>query len=649
MIAETNKDSTAIYMRKAENIKVPYGLRVKYTRKAVGCLNLQKNDSANTDKLIRMARNFYLLNSWGDLKVTSRIVFKKARLQKNEYFIGQSYRWLGIYYKTISHNDSAFYYLLKAEKFFLNKKDEKLLASLYLDKSTIQINVFDIFGAERSAIKSLIYSKRINDKLGVYDALINLGIAFNASEDYKKSNFYIFKAIRLISENNLEGQFFLKEICLNNLGNNYLYLKDYKKASKTFKKALLNKKLRKHNPKLYSTIVDNFAYVEFKLNNNNKGSLSLFLEALKIKDSLRLNAEIIYCKNHLSEYFFSKKDTLLSFKYANEALKLARKKGNYNDLLPSLKQISIVDFKNYSSYSSEYIKIFDSLYRKQSIAKNKFAAIAYETEEITTEKDQAIKQKWIFLSIAVLLFLIGILLFMVIHQRTKQKEMRLLQDQQKANEEIYQLLQNQQNKMDEGRQLEKKRIAQDLHDGIMNRLTSTRLNLHVIAENSETETIKKCLPFIDGIQEIEKEIRNIAHDLNSNVFTNKTSFIGIVESFIEEQKSISSSNYHLEIDASINWEQLAGFKKIHLFRILQEAIQNIEKHARAKNIIVSILKKERHLLVEIFDDGNGFSSKNKKKGIGLQNIYSRAKSCKGSAEIKSRLNEGTTVIVRIPI
>jgi len=114
--------------------------------------------------------------------------------------------------------------------------------------------------------------------------------------------------------------------------------------------------------------------------------------------------------------------------------------------------------------------------------------------------------------------------------------MRLLQDQQKANEEIYQLLQNQQNKMDEGRQLEKKRIAQDLHDGIMNRLASTRLNLHVIAENSETETIKKCLPFIDGIQEIEKEIRNIAHDLNSNVFSNKASFIGIIESFIEEQK-----------------------------------------------------------------------------------------------------------------
>ncbi len=183
----------------------------------------------------------------------------------------------------------------------------------------------------------------------------------------------------------------------------------------------------------------------------------------------------------------------------------------------------------------------------------------------------------------------------------------------------------------------------------MNRLASTRLNLHIIAEKPSLSNIKKCLPFIDGIQDIEKEIRNIAHDLNSNAFANKASFIAVVESFIKEQKSISSSKYHLEIDMSINWEQIEGYKKIHLFRILQEAIQNIEKHAQAKNVIVSILKTENQLLLEIFDDGNGFSLKRKKKGIGLQNIFSRAKCCNGKAEVKSKENEGTTVIVRIPI
>lgn len=645
----TQNDSISIFMQKAENIKTPYKLRLAYTKKAVASLIQGNNDSLNCDKLFRMAQNFYSLNSWENLKEVSTILLEKRAKKKDDYFSAQAYRFLGKYYKNISINDSAFYYLLKSENFFLKKGDNKLLASIYLDKSTVQIDVFDVFGAERSAIKSLKYSKKIGDKLGEYDALINLGIAFNTCEDFKMSNDYNFKALKLTEQNDFRGQYFLKEIPLNNIGNNYLYLKRYEKAVAVFEASLLNKRLRKNNPRLYSTILDNLAYSMLKLNGANTKSLELFLESLKIKDSLKLDSKIIYTMNHLSEYYLSKKDTVNALKYVNEALKRSKETGLYNDLLGSLKQISIVDSRNYAIYSKEYIKIADSLYNKSRIAKNKFAAIAYETEEITNEKEQAIKQKWIFLSIAVLLLLVGILLFIIIHQRTKQKEMRLLQDQQKTNEEIYQLIQNQQTKIDEGRQIEKKRIAQDLHDGIMNRLASTRLNLHVIAEKPSLENMKKCLPFIDGIQDIEKEIRNIAHDLNSNAFANKTSFIAVVESFIEEQKRISSSKFHLEIDMSINWEQIEGYKKIHLFRILQEAIQNIEKHAKAKNVIVSILKAENQLLIEIFDDGNGFSLKRKKKGIGLQNIFSRAKCCNGKAEVKSKENEGTTVIVRIPI
>ena len=351
----------------------------------------------------------------------------------------------------------------------------------------------------------------------------------------------------------------------------------------------------------------------------------------------------------LSKYYELTNQNIKAKQFAIEAYNLSKSYRNADDILLSIKQLSKVDAKNALKYSQDYIRISDSMQMLERVTRNKFAKIAYETEEITNEKEQAIKQKWIFFSIAVLLLLVGILLFIIMHQRTKQKEMRLLQDQQKANEEIYQLIQNQQTKIDEGRQIEKKRIAQDLHDGIMNRLASTRLNLHVIAEKPSLSNIKKCLPFIDGIQDIEKEIRNIAHDLNSNAFANKASFIAVVESFIKEQKSISSSKYHLEIDMSINWEQIEGYKKIHLFRILQEAIQNIEKHAQAKNVIVSILKTENQLLIEIFDDGNGFSLKRKKKGIGLQNIFSRAKCCNGKAEVKSKENEGTTVIVRIPI
>jgi signal transduction histidine kinase len=208
---------------------------------------------------------------------------------------------------------------------------------------------------------------------------------------------------------------------------------------------------------------------------------------------------------------------------------------------------------------------------------------------------------------------------------------------------------NKQTKIDEARKIEKKRIAQDLHDSIMNRLSSTRLNLHILNENATPEIIKKCLPFIAGIQDIEKEIRNISHDLNKDAIFNKVSFVAVLEAFVEEQKPFFAGKCHLEIECNINWEWLSTFQKIHIFRMFQEAFQNIVKHAHAKNIIISILKNENQLLLEIFDDGVGFSLKQKKKGIGLQNIFSRAKQCNGKAEINSEVGTGTTIRITIPL
>ena len=185
-------------------------------------------------------------------------------------------------------------------------------------------------------------------------------------------------------------------------------------------------------------------------------------------------------------------------------------------------------------------------------------------------------------------------------------------------------------------------------DGIMNRLASTRLNLHILNEKSDTLTIKKCIPFINGIQNIEKEIRNIAHDLNKDVFVNTDSFLAVVDSLFEEQKKLFKTNCHLEIEKKINWDDIESSKKIHIYRIMQEALNNINKHAKANNIVASILDHDKYLLMEVFDDGIGFSVNRKKKGIGLQNIYARTKAFKGIIEIKSFKEIGTTLIITIP-
>jgi signal transduction histidine kinase len=247
------------------------------------------------------------------------------------------------------------------------------------------------------------------------------------------------------------------------------------------------------------------------------------------------------------------------------------------------------------------------------------------------------------------LILISILAYITKLQHTKNKELQFEKDQQIANEEIYQLMLDQQNKIDEGRQKEKKRISQELHDGVMSKLTSTRLNLFILSKKTDEETIKKCLMHIEGIQNIEKEIRSISHDLAQDIFSGKDSFKTIVAELFEQQKTISNVDCHLEIEDKINWDTIESTTKMNLYRIFQEALQNIHKYAKAKNIVASITKHNDTINVDITDDGVGFDVKKLKEGIGLKNMYSRIKTVQGTIDIESKIGKGTHINLIIPI
>jgi tetratricopeptide (TPR) repeat protein len=234
----SSNDSTSLYIQKALSHKTPYATRVRYTQKAVDALVLQENDSINRDRFIQLCRNFNDLNSWNNLKKTSKIFLLKSQEAGDEYFIGHSYRWMGVYYENKSMNDSAFYCYLKAERYFKKTRDKKMLAKLNLYKSTVQINVFDIYGAEKSAITSLKYANMINDKLQQYDAFVNLGIASAQSEDYSKAIYFVNKALLLANNNPQYNNLFLKEIALNNLAYYYSFQNNHIQASKIYKKAI---------------------------------------------------------------------------------------------------------------------------------------------------------------------------------------------------------------------------------------------------------------------------------------------------------------------------------------------------------------------------------------------------------------------------
>ncbi|MBS7786022.1 sensor histidine kinase [Flavobacterium sp. CYK-55] len=544
--------------------------------------------------------------------------------------------------------DSSYYYYLKAEKLFLKKEKTDVLGNLYLNKSTIQLIYVDFSGAEYSATQALKFSRLNNDKLGEYDALTNIGIASFNTENYKKSIEYHLQALEIANENNLNPSYFLQEISLNNIGNCYLYLKDYKNAIIEFKKALKNVNLAKEKPGLYAILLDNLAYSKFKLG-DYENTLDYFLKSLRIRDSLNADSRIVYSKIHLSEYYYGVKDTVKALKYAEEALSISKKTNLSSDLLGSLKQISLVDHKNSSQYSKEYIKISDSIQLEERKSKDKFARIAFETDEIIQEKDKLAEQNRSLLYFFVGTLFVGLLLFVIRTQRAKNRELMLKQQQQKANEEIYSLMISQQATIEENRVREKKRIAQELHDGVLGRLFGARLNLDSLNRSTDEESINSRFNYLNELKNIEQDIREISHDLNREKHALINNFVAIVQNLLEEQSSSFEPELTSSIDEKIQWDTLGNNTKINLYRILQESLQNINKYAQAKHIHVEFKTDGDNITLRVIDDGVGFEVDTKKRGIGLQNMLSRTSESEGTFEVQSQKGKGTTITVSVPL
>lgn len=643
-----SSDSLNSYLTFAQDQNLNPDKRLKFNKKALSLLENSTRYTDHNDKLYKVAVGFYQLSEENDLKKTLKIVLKKAVKENDSLFIAKAYYLLGNHNDNIGKTDSAYYYLLKSEKLFLKLKDSLNLTANYLSKAYVQLNENDYSGCEVSAFKALTFNGSIKNRLREYDAYNLIGICSNETKNYENALKYHKKALELITSKKLVESLNYAELSLNNIGYVYQNLNRHKEAIESFKMALQNKELIKTDPYIYTMNLDNLAYSKFKLG-DYIGLPNLFYQALEIRKQNDLPSGVINSKIHLSEFFAAKKDTLLSQKYASEALELAKKTKISGDLLGSLKQLSAVEHKLSSQYSKEYIKINDSIQQEERKAKEKFARIAFETDEIIVENDKLEERNRTLLYFFIGTFALGVLLFVIRTQRAKNRELLLKQQQQKVNEEIYNLMISQQATIEENRVKEKKRIAQELHDGVLGRMFGARLTLDSLNSFTDEESIKTRFNYLNELKNIEQDIREISHDLSREKSVLVNNFVAIVNNLIEEQKASFTPNIIFNMDEAIKWEMTDNTTKINLYRIVQESLQNINKYAQAKNVKVTFKKDIDNIVLKIVDDGIGFDTIGRKKGIGLQNMEARAIECEGVFEVISKKGKGATISISVPI
>ena len=637
------------YFENSSNVNLDKEIRLKYIDSAKNIIQeASENDSIKIKNYFKLANRYFILLEYDKYKETTTKILDISESINDSLNIAKAEYYLGDYYFSLSKNDSAYYYYLAAEKKYKKINDKLNLANTKLHKAYILSYEKDFLGSESETIKVLSIAKELKDEYLIYESYANLGSSLSGLGDYEKALEYHQKAllqIKKIEDENYKP--LLQAQTLNNIGFVYLSINKFNEASQIFEEGLKINNLKEIQPVLYTSLLDNFAYSRFKINKNE--GLKDFQTALAVRDEIDDVYGKINSRIHLTEYYLSQNDTLKAIQLNSEANKLAKESHYNKEVLITLDFYTKLIPEEGLSYARDYIKLNDSLQKQERATRNKLARIEFETDEIISEKETLSNQRKIILIMSLLIISFGFLLYIILYQRSKHKELVFNQQQQESNEEIYRLMLNNQEDIDEVRSNVKRNIALELHDNILNRLASTRLNLFAISRRQDEETIKKALEHIDSIRVIEQEIRAFSHELHRESEINKSNFKNILEELLKNQKETYSAECNCDIFFDEAMNNMSPEIKMNVYRIIQEAFNNINKYANATKIGLALDVDDGFLHLEINDNGTGFNVKKVKNGIGLKNMKSRAEAMKGEIFIASEKGKGTNIKLKIPL
>jgi two-component system sensor histidine kinase NreB len=189
---------------------------------------------------------------------------------------------------------------------------------------------------------------------------------------------------------------------------------------------------------------------------------------------------------------------------------------------------------------------------------------------------------------------------------------------------------------------ERKRFSRELHDGIGQSMFALLIQLDrviSVQENAELEKLRR------SVSSIIEEVRSLAWELRPSVLDD----LGVtpaIRTYIENFTQHCAIRIHFESNL---YKRLDVQIETTIYRIIQEALTNINKYAGVAEATVKLIETETQIEVQIFDQGNGFSRELIKKGVGLFSMDERARGIGGSLNIISVPGQGTRVVLIAPI
>lgn len=198
----------------------------------------------------------------------------------------------------------------------------------------------------------------------------------------------------------------------------------------------------------------------------------------------------------------------------------------------------------------------------------------------------------------------------------------------------------------EGQQEERKRIARDIHDGIGQMLVASKYKLATLESLVEEENLHHIQALEEMLEQTLAEVRSVS----KNLAPRSVATMGLESSLrqmCEQIKKLTALDLKFRY---IGGEQEISHKTIHsLYRIAQEAVQNVVKHAQASDASIQVFQGRNFIELKVEDNGKGFVSESTSDGQGLKNMEERVSLLGGRFQIYSEVGNGTSLIINIPL
>jgi two-component system, NarL family, sensor kinase len=495
--------------------------------------------------------------------------------------------------------------------------DQKLLAASFIHFANLYLAVEQYDKAKENILKSLELSSSNGDSSGIFNAYNQMGILYGHTGQQEMSKLSFLKTYQIAQLTNnhrnvikAQGNLGIAYKKLGLYDSAYFY---YMKNFDYFKSEGLVNNL--------AGVKTNLANVLIKLGRNKQGLKMLksaYNEALKLENQPFISTSL----SSIQTYYYDRRQ----FDSAHKYMEL------------------------YSDHKSKTYKTALA----EGIAT---AQVKYETEKVELENEyskvQIKKDSKIKLILQIALGIILLVAFLIL--RAVQQKRRLAEKEtQLQKQKVDKLLGDHEMKTFEAmvhvQEEERKRIAEDLHDRLGSILAAVKLHFTTIEEQAkklELESIGQYHKANEMLDVAAQEVRSISHDMLSNVLVK----FGLVAALNDLCDTIQSSGQiEMEVFEHGLKQRLDNSVEIAVYRIVQELISNILKHAQAKKIILELNVQAQRLNIIVSDDGIGFkTNKNMSFGVGLDNIQKRLLSINGEMTIDSKPNQGTSTIIDIDL